>query len=192
MARLSEYKKGLSVEYNPQELKNVSEKALRKEYQRMRKTVLKRVDRLSNSEFDYSTPALVGKSLSKKLKPSSKLGVRAISVRLSEMNKFLNMRGSTIKGARDIRRETRENLENTLDYKFRNYEEFRYFGYFMDYLRSLYGDKFHYLMDDVADLFADYGRELLNESISFTEFIDLYDTRYKTNPVVLERPQKFR
>ena len=194
MALKPTYKKGLNVDYNPQALKKVSEKELRAEYARLKKITKRRVERLQRSEFDMSTPALIGgrlvKNLNKKYK--KQLSRDTIAARIAEMSKFLEYKGSTIKGARDIRRETREKLEETLDYKFKNYKQFRYFGYFMDYLRAMYKDNFHYLMDDVVDLFNDFADELESKSLTFEEFVQTYETRYKTQPVVWERPTRFK
>lgn len=204
MARLPEFQRHLKTDYNPQALQKYAKtnKAdVIAEYQRLRKIVLKRVERfgwsknpkeLSSGEFLLTKPSVIGRSLSKKLKPSRDLGVRAMSARITEMTHFLEMRGSTIKGAREIRRETREHLEETLEYKFKNFREFELFTQFMDYIRALYKDNFHYLMDDITDLFSDYSSEVLNKSMSFDEFVTLYQTKYRREPQELKRPTNFR
>lgn len=195
MARLPEFTRHLKTDYNPQALQKYAKtnKAdVVAEYQRLRKITQRRIERLQRSEFEYSKPSLIGKSLKKKLKPSRDLGVRAMSARITEMTHFLEMRGSTIKGAREIRRETREHLEETLEYKFKNFREFELFTQFMDYIRALYKDNFHYLMDDITDLFSDYSSEVLNKSMSFDEFVTLYQTKYRREPKELKRPTNFR
>ena len=195
MARLPEFQRHLKTDYNPQALQKYAKtnKAdVVAEYQRLRKITQRRIERLQRSEFEYSKPSLIGKSLKKKLKPSRDLGVRAMSARITEMTHFLEMRGSTIKGAREIRRETREHLEETLEYKFKNFREFELFTQFMDYIRALYKDNFHYLMDDITDLFSDYSSEVLNKSMSFDEFVTLYQTKYRREPQELKRPTNFR
>lgn len=195
MARLPEFTRHLKTDYNPQALQKYAKtnKAdVVAEYQRLRKITQRRIERLQRSEFEYSKPSLIGKSLKKKLKPSREIGVRAMSARITEMTHFLEMRGSTIKGAREIRRETREHLEDTLDYKFKNFREFELFTQFMDYIRALYKDNFHYLMDDITDLFSDYSSEVLNKSMSFDEFVTLYQTKYRKEPRELKRPTNFK
>ena len=199
MARLPEFKKHIvGLEYNVEALRQfakqskANEKAIRQEYQRLRKITLRRAERLGKSEFQFSKPALTARSLSKRLKPSSELGIRAMSARIQEMNKFLEMRGSTIKGARDIRRDTRESLEEVLEYKFKNFREFELFTQFMDYLRAVYKDNFHYQVEEVVDLFSDYSQEVLNGSMSFSDFVDTYQNKYRSEPTVLQRPTKFR
>ena len=102
------------------------------------------------------------------------------------------MRGSTIKGARDIRRETRETLEEVLEYKFKNFREFELFTHFMDYIRAVYKDNFYYQIEEVVDLFTDYSQEVLNGSMSFSDFVDTYQNKYRSEPTVLQRPTKFR
>lgn len=199
MARLPEYIKHIvGIEYNVEALRQyakqskANEKAIRQEYQRLRKITLRRAERLGKSEFQFSKPALTARSLSKRLKPSSEIGIRAMSARIQEMNKFLEMRGSTIKGARDIRRDTRETLEEVLEYKFKNFREFELFTHFMDYIRAVYKDNFHYLVEEVVDLFSDYSQEVLNGSMSFSDFVDTYQNKYRSEPTVLQRPTKFR
>ena len=199
MARLPEFKKHIAgIEYNVEALRQyakqskMNEKAIRQEYQRLRKITLRRAERLGKSEFQFSKPALTARSLSKRLKPSSEIGIRAMSARIQEMNKFLEMRGSTIKGARDIRRDTREALEEVLEYKFKNFREFELFTHFMDYIRAVYKDNFHYQVEEVVDLFTDYSQEVLNGSMSFSEFVDTYQNKYRSEPTVLQRPTKFR
>lgn len=189
MARKSEYKKAYDVDYNPMSLMhNLTPKQIQQEYSRLRKLTLRRMERLERSDFSKSTPALVGKSISRKLKPSGQLGERAMANRIAEMTHFLDMKGSTIKGARDIRRETRSILEEQLGYKFRNFEEFRLFGQFMDYLRGVYKDTLHYLDSDITNLFKEHAKEVLDNSMSFDEFINTYQNQYKTTPTVLKRP----
>ena len=199
MARLPEFKKHIvGLEYNVEALRQfakqskANEKAIRQEYQRLRKITLRRAERLGKSEFQFSKPALTARSLSKRLKPSSEIGIRAMSARIQEMNKFLEMRGSTIKGARDIRRDTREALEEVLEYKFKNFREFELFTQFMDYIRAVYKDNFHYQVEEVVDLFNDYSQEVLNGSMSFSDFVDTYQNKYRSEPTVLQRPTKFR
>ena len=195
MAHLPEFTRHLKTDYNPQALQKYAKtnKAdVVAEYRRLTKITQRRIERLQRSEFEYSKPSLIGKSLKKKLKPSRELGVRAMSARITEMTHFLEMRGSTIKGAREIRRETRKHLEETLQYKFKNFREFELFTQFMDYIRALYKDNFHYLMDDITDLFSDYSSEVLNKSMSFDEFVTLYQTKYRHEPKELKRPTNFR
>lgn len=199
MARLPEFIKHIvGIEYNVEALRQyakqskANEKAIRQEYQRLRKITLRRAERLGKSEFQFSKPALTARSLSKRLKPSSEIGIRAMSARIQEMNKFLEMRGSTIKGAREIRRDTRRSLEEVLEYKFKNFREFELFTQFMDYIRAVYKDNFHYQVEEVVDLFSDYSQEVLNGSMSFSDFVDTYQNKYRSEPTVLQRPTKFR
>ena len=190
MARKSTYKKAFDIEYNPQSImQNLTEKQINREYSRMRKIFLKRMERFERSEFAFTKTAQKGKSMRRKMwRGDSRLSIDSKAARIVEMNEWLNRRSSTIKGARDIRRETREHLEETLGYKFKNYKEFRLFGMFMDYLRAVYGDRFHYIMDDVTDLFSDYSQEVLDNSMSFSDFVDLFENKYKSKNEPLKRP----
>ena len=200
MARLPEFKPHIiGVDYTIEALRKYAkedkkrEAEIKKEYQRLRKITLRRAERLQRSEFAYSKPALTSKSLTRRLKKQSRdIGVRAMSARIQEMNQFLSMRGSTIKGARDVRRETRERLEEAIEYKFKNFREFELFTQFMDYIRAVYKDNFHYMIDEVVDLFSDYAQEVLNNSMSFNQFVDLYQTKYRSEPKELKRPTKFK
>ena len=199
MARLPEFKKHIfGVDYNVESLrkfakqKKENEATIRAEYRRLRKITMKRAQRLMSSEFQFSKPSLTARSLTKRLKPSSVLGVRAMSARIQEMTHFLEMRGSTIKGAREIRRETRETLEDVLDYKFKNFREFELFTQFMDYIRAVYKDNFYYQIEDVVDLFSDYSSEVLKGSMTFSDFVGTYQTKYRSEPKVLERPKNYR
>lgn len=212
MARLPEFQRKLKVDYTVAQLRNyvkndtktkAHERAVRKEYQRLRKITLKRAERLSRSDFAQNAPALSAKSLVRRLKYSQDIGIEGMATRLAEMEKFLSMRGSTIKGAREIRREHRERLEYALghydedkgqyvNYKFRNYKEFDLFIQFMDYIRALYKDEFHYNIDEVEQVFSDYAGEVLSKSMSFSSFVKLYQNNYRTEAQELQRPTTFK
>lgn len=212
MARLPEFEHKLKIGYSLAQLRDyvkndtktkAHERAVRKEYQRLRKITLKRAERLARSDFKNHAPALKAKSLVRRLKYNQNIGIEGMTARLAEMEKFLSMRGSTIKGAREIRREHRERLEYALgqydedkgeyvNYKFKNYKEFELFIQFMDYIRALYKDNFQYNVDEVEQVFSDYSEQVLSKSITFSQFVDLYQNKYRTEPQVLERPKNFK
>lgn len=212
MARLPEFEHKLKVGYTLAQLREyvkndtktkAHERAVKKEYQRLRKITLKRAERLARSDFKHHAPALKAKSLVRRLKYHQNIGIEGMTARLAEMEKFLSMRGSTIKGAREIRREHRERLEYALghydedkgeyvNYKFKNYKEFELFTQFMDYIRALYKDNFQYNVDEVEQVFSDYSEQVLSKSITFSQFVDLYQNKYRTTPQVLDRPKNFK
>ena len=212
MARLPEFEHKLNIPYTTAQLRDyvkndtktkAHERAVKKEYRRLRKIVLKRAQRLANSDFKFNAPALSAKSLVRRLKYNQDVGIEGMSARLAEMEKFLSMRGSTIKGAREIRREHRERLEYALghydeekgkyvNYHFKNYKEFELFTQFMDYIRALYKDEFHYNIEEVEQVFNDYADEVLSKAIDFSKFVSLYQTKYRTEPKSLQRPTTFR
>lgn len=200
MARKSTYKRGLNVGYTPQSIYDIYEgakgrkakasakKEITKEYQRLRRIVQKREARLQASEFALSSASLKGKSLSKSLKKSSQMSIKGMSAQIAEMSRWLDQRSSTIKGAQEIRRETREEVENYFDYKFRNNKEFMLFTQFMDYMRALYKDTFQYQEDDIVNLFQRHSQDVLNQTMTFTEFVNTYQNKYRYSPRKLERP----
>lgn len=200
MARKSTYKRGLNVGYTPQSIYNIYEgakgckakasakKEIAREYQRLRRIVQKREARLQASEFALSSASLKGKSLERGLKKSSQMSIKGMSAQIAEMSRWLDQRSSTIKGAQEIRRETREAVENYFDYKFRNNKEFMLFTQFMDYMRALYKDTFQYQEDDIVNLFERHSRDVLNQTMTFTEFVNTYQNKYRYSPRKLERP----
>lgn len=212
MPRLPEFKHKLKVGYTVAQLRDYvkndtktkeHERAVKKEYQRLRKITLKRADRLARSDFAHHAPALKAKSLVRRLKYNQNIGIEGMTARLAEMEKFLSMRGSTVKGAREIRREHREQLEYALghydekkgkyvNYHFKNYKEFELFTQFMDYLRALYKDEFHYNIDEIETVFEDFSDEVLSKSMSFSEFVNLYQNNYRTEAQELQRPTNFK
>ena len=200
MARKSTYKRGLNVGYTPQSIYDIYESAkgrkgkasakkeIAREYQRLRRIVQKREARLQASEFALSSASLKGKSLTKSLKKSGQMSIKGMSAQIAEMSRWLDQRSSTIKGAQEIRRETREEVENYFDYKFRNNKEFMLFTQFMDYMRALYKDTFQYQEDDIVNLFERHSRDVLNQTMTFTEFVNTYQNKYRYSPRKLERP----
>lgn len=200
MARKSTYKRGLNVGYTPQSIYNIYEgakgrkakasakKEIAREYQRLRRIVQKREARLLASEFSLSSASLKGKSLTKSLKKSSQMSIKGMSAQIAEMSRWLDQRSSTIKGAQEIRRETREEVENYFDYRFRNNKEFMLFTQFMDYMRALYKDTFQYQEDDIVNLFQRHSQDVLNQTMTFTEFVNTYQNKYRYSPRKLERP----
>lgn len=200
MARKSTYKRGLNVGYTPQSIYNIYEgakgrkakasakKEIAREYQRLRRIVQKREARLQASEFALSSVSLKGKSLTRSLKKSSQMSIKGMSAQIAEMSRWLDQRSSTIKGAQEIRRETREEVENYFDYKFRNNKEFMLFTQFMDYMRALYKDTFQYQEDDIVNLFQRHSQDVLNQTMTFTEFVNTYQNKYRYSPRKLERP----
>ena len=201
MARKSTYKKGLNVSYTPQSIYDIYEgskgrkakasakKQIAQEYQRLRRIVQKRTARLEQSEFAYSSASLKGQSLSRGLKPSTRMSIKGMSAQIAEMSRWLDQRSSTIKGAQEIRRETREDVENYFDYRFKNNKEFMLFTQFMDYMRALYKDTFQYQEDDIVNLFQHHAQDVLNQSMTFTEFVNTYQNKYRYSPRKLERPR---
>ena len=200
MARLSTYKRGLDVSYTPQAIydiyegsrgrkaKALAKKEIAKEYQRLRRIVQKRTARLESSDFAFSSASLKGQALTRALKPSSKMSIKGMSAQIAEMSRWLDQRSSTIKGAQEIRRETREQVEEYFGYTFKNNKEFQLFTQFMDYMRALYKDTFQYQEDDIINLFEHHARDVLNQTMTFTEFVNTYQNKYKYSPRKLERP----
>lgn len=200
MARKATYKRGLNVGYTPQSIYDIYEgakgrkaktrakKEIAKEYQRLRRIVQKREARFQASEFALSSASLKGKSLVRGLKKSSQMSIKGMSAQIAEMSRWLDQRSSTIKGAQEIRRETREEVENYFDYKFRNNKDFMLFTQFMDYMRALYKDTFQYQEDDIVNLFERHSQDVLNQTMTFTEFVNTYQNKYRYSPRKLERP----
>ena len=180
MARKPTFKRSFDIDYNPQSLtENLTAAQINKEYSRLRKIFRKRMERLERSDFNLSNAALKGRSMRRGLKKTNQLRTETKAAKISEMTEWLERRSSTVKGARDIRRETRERLEEYLStdekpFRFKNYQQFRLFGQFMDYLRAVYKKDLQYIADDVLELFHDYSEDVLNDSMSFNEIVDKY------------------
>ena len=77
--------------------------ALRKEYTRMRDIAQKRIKRMAKSEFSESKTYQSHASGFKKLK---ELDLRDLAKAFSDLSKFVNAKGSSISGQREIRSKT--------------------------------------------------------------------------------------
>lgn len=171
---------------NPLEiLADYSESEIKKEYQRLRKTALKRIERIERSDFNLPQYVEYHKH---EWKPSSELDINDLATALSSVNRFIDMKGSLITEQRRMRRERREILEDEIiGRKFKNYDEMQLFDDFLDYLSNKYGDQFYYDIEDVIDLFDNYSDFVLDGSMSLDEFAEIYEDSYASTGYELRK-----
>lgn len=108
---------------------------MRKQYSYARSVAMKRLKRLSESEFSESQTVLKNKNL---FKPLSEIKSESELIkRLYIVQKFVRSKGSTIKGQYELRKKAVQAAqEKGLD--FITEENISEFGQYMDYLRAKY------------------------------------------------------
>lgn len=133
-------------------LQVVSERDARAEYSRLRSIARKRIERLGKSEFaslpiyTYNVEKFIPL---KEVKTTSQLGGL-----LGDVRQFLESRGSTIRGQRQIRKDTIRTLHQH-GFRFINESNIDKFGEFMERVRAMYEENLvHKLPSDMlADLY---------------------------------------
>ncbi len=123
--------------YYPEALKSgsLTVQEMRKQYTYFRDVAMKRLSRLGESEFADSQAYL--KNI-KQFKPLSQIETESeLITRLYTVQKFLRLKGSTIRGQKEVREKAvKAAQEKGLD--FINESNIAEFGQYMDYLRAKY------------------------------------------------------
>lgn len=135
--------------YNPYNLVRMfSEKELRQEYTRLRSIAMKRLERLSNTEFvrtEIFKNNAEGFPRARDIKD-----VKGIAYELTSVSKFVASNYSTVRGQKAAKAEMLETLhKHKYDIKEEDYWDFIDF---MNYARAKYGGKI-YDSDQIANLF---------------------------------------
>lgn len=117
-----------------------ADKLIRQEYSRLRAVAVKRLERLSRSEFKSDVPYQRYKDrfkyLSEYKRPSD------VAKALADVNQFLSMKSSTIKGARTVKANVLAGLREH-GVTFVNEDNLKSFGEFMQLLRSKLLDRIY-------------------------------------------------
>lgn len=130
-------------------IKSATEKEARREYQRLRKVALKRIERLVQSEYKSDYIVKRGKD---RFSPSSQIvSMSALSRSLSDVRRFLESSQSSITGRREIEARTIKTLRSH-GYDFITKDNIKQFGEFMDAARIQAGGKL-LSSDRVAELY---------------------------------------
>lgn len=122
----------------------------RKEYQRLRKIAMQRLDALENSEFSDSE--ILAYRRKRPFTPSSALANEELGRALSEVRHFLEQQTSSVAGQRKMKNKAIDKLHSH-GYTFVNSSNFRDFGKFMEAARAKAGGRL-YASDRVAELYA--------------------------------------
>lgn len=141
--------------YNPQDLKGLTSKELRKEYSRLRDISQKRLKRLGESEFNKSQTYLYNKSRYiplKQIKSDAQLRFY-----LTDLANFISAKRSTVSGARQVISDRIATL-NERGYSFINKDNIVAFGNFMNYMKQTHLDAI-YDSDQSAEFWNDYIEE---------------------------------
>lgn len=131
-------------DYTISALKNPAvwtEKELRAEYSRLRAIANKRIARLESSEFSGTAAQIIRYNKGKYVPLKDVASKEELTFLLKDVSKFVTSGSTTVSGQRGIRKKTIESLRAAgfEDIDESNYEEF---GKFMEYMRSMEGDKF--------------------------------------------------
>lgn len=119
----------------PQSNAKNGDAAMRKEYSRLRSIARKRLERLGKSEFAETAEYQLNKSHYPKLEKIQ--SSYELANRLTDLQKFLAAKGSTVTGQKRIQKAKLETLHEH-GYTFVNKGNIREFGEFMQFMRSLY------------------------------------------------------
>lgn len=117
-----------------------ADRLLRIEYSRLRAVAVKRLERLSRSEFKEDQPYQRYHNRFRKLSEMKRPG--DVSRALADVYAFLSMKSSTIKGATEVRSNILQGLQEH-GVSFVKSENLRDFGEFMELLRSKLLDRIY-------------------------------------------------
>lgn len=155
-------------------IQNIEEKALRREYSKMRSIANKRLKRLRESDI-----AGVSAAVSWDLFPSLKeLGRRSnIDYAYWEIQRFLNLQTSTVSGTREIIPEIIKNMQNK-GIKVNSIEDVVMFRQFNEYIRSRAHDEIKY--EIIVELYNEnYGQIQKGRTYYNEAFEEYRKRRYK-------------
>lgn len=147
-------------------VKSATEAQARKEYQRLRRIALKRIDRLLQSE--YKAEYIAAKGRSNFPKSSELVSVRALSARLGDLRHFLESNQSSVTGWREIDAKILKTLHSH-GFKFVNQENIKDFKDFMDAARLKAGGKLA-SSDRVAELYEQSEKKQIPAEELFKDF----------------------
>lgn len=124
--------------YQYEDLRELSEKELRREYSRLRDVAHKRLVRLSQDpEFSKNETYLHYRNAFTGLKQIKKGQKSRLSKKLSELHKFLNLETSTVGGARSVSKKIIAGLQKRGYTAIKTDADLRRFGRYMDFNRAL-------------------------------------------------------
>lgn len=131
-------------DYTISALKNPAvwtEKELRAEYSRLRAIANKRIARLEASEFSGTAAQIIRYNKGKYIPLKNIKSKEQLAFLVKDVSKFITSKASTVSGQRGIRTKTIDSLRAAgfEEINESNYEEF---GKFMEYMRSMEGEKF--------------------------------------------------
>lgn len=124
--------------YDYEDLRELSEKELRREYSRLRDVAHKRLVRLSQDpEFSKNETTIHYKNKFIGLKDIKKGQRSRLSKKLSELHKFLNLETSTVGGARKVSQRIIAGLQERGYKNIKTNDDLLKFGRYMDFNRAL-------------------------------------------------------
>lgn len=122
-------------ERTPYANKLMGEKAMRSEYSRLRSIARKRLERLGKSEFSTSAAYQINKNLYKPLKDIRSEG--ELAQRLSDVQRFLNAKQSTVTGQRQIQNKRLATWKSKPGMDWLNKGNFEEFTRFLNFLKAI-------------------------------------------------------
>lgn len=165
-------------DYNPQGLKSKPEKALRKEYSRLRSIARKRLERMSESEFVRTETYKYNANRFKQLPSISSL--TELRHLLVDLSRFLLAEGGSITGQREIKYRSIERFHEK-GFDFVNAENYFDWLDFLHYVREMEG--YVYNEDALKDAFKEAQREGVSDDVkSAYEYYQANTGRYANIP----------
>lgn len=152
--------------YSPQQLREMSDADLRKEYSRLRKVANERINRLEKAGFGGSKEVEYNEGMYVPLKEVESR--RELVMLTSQVSKFLAAKRSTVTGQREtIRRGVATWNRKGVNVTAANYDRF---VELLTTLKSVYGVLYY---EASVDLWEDYGEDWTLDDVD--EYMDGYD-----------------
>ena len=121
--------------YTPGALAKYDEKALRREYSKLRSVAKKRLERLQAGGYTNTTAYKM--NINRYITLDKVKSKKDLISRLSDVSRFVTARGGTVKGQKAIAKERISTLHES-GYTFVNESNIKEFGNFMNFLKALF------------------------------------------------------
>lgn len=182
--------------YTPGALAKYDEKALRKEYSRLRSVAQKSIQRLQQAGFTSTTAYKM--NVNRYITLDKVKSKKDLISRLSDVSRFVTSRAHTVSGTKAIQRERISSLHSS-GYTWVNSQNIKAFGEFMNYLKQLFPKHPSADPQTASTLFSGY-RALRNRGLEpeqmqslFTEWVQKNSPdSYFLRPAFTDIPESLR
>lgn len=172
MSKKSTTKLFPSTEYRY--LKTVDPDVLQREYSRLRKVAMKRVERLEK----YKDLLDVPDSYLKTFEQSSKIAPKDMWKAVQEVQSFLENPKTTIAERKRITRERREYFKDEYGLNFKNLQEYKTFFKYLEYLKAVNGENFDYAFDEMQEAYKKANQRTRQNARSLRRYMNKHKDEF--------------